>query len=243
MGHHIKRFRCDNGTGEYNNRNFQSIQAARGIRYEPAPPYTQHKNGIAVRLESTFKYHGPSLLGESTTHALSNAFLCCVYDGTGLYQTPLANSLLRKFRLLYSPVPFLQRNLWVLYSVLETLAGNCWNLEGRGVGVGCRCCAYRRRRTYTVKYLDTVLVENSPQRSRQRGRELEFPRCGSSEIVRRGDAVERERGFEGQEQESQWCRYWLSDFTEKRCERTARGNLSGLYRYIGEPVEAYNFPT
>ena len=39
----IKRFRYDNGRGEYDNRFFRSILAARGINFEPFPPYTQHK--------------------------------------------------------------------------------------------------------------------------------------------------------------------------------------------------------
>ena len=48
-GYDIKRFRCDNGRGEYNNRLFRGLLAARGISYEPSPPYTQHKNGLAER--------------------------------------------------------------------------------------------------------------------------------------------------------------------------------------------------
>jgi hypothetical protein len=52
-GHKIQRFRCDNGTGEYNNAEFQKILADSGIRYEPAPPYTQHKNGVAERMIRT----------------------------------------------------------------------------------------------------------------------------------------------------------------------------------------------
>jgi hypothetical protein len=36
----IKRFRCDNGHGEYDNRLFRGILAAEGIRFEPAPPHT-----------------------------------------------------------------------------------------------------------------------------------------------------------------------------------------------------------
>jgi len=45
----IKRFGYDNGRGEYNNRLFHSLLTARGISYKPAPPYTQHKNGVAER--------------------------------------------------------------------------------------------------------------------------------------------------------------------------------------------------
>jgi hypothetical protein len=52
-GYQIKRFRCDNGTGEYNNAEFQKILTDSGIKYEPAPPYTQHKNGVAERMIRT----------------------------------------------------------------------------------------------------------------------------------------------------------------------------------------------
>jgi len=49
-GYDIRRFRSDNGSGEYNNKNFRSILAVRGIAFEPCPPHTQHKNGIAERM-------------------------------------------------------------------------------------------------------------------------------------------------------------------------------------------------
>jgi len=55
-GYDIKRFRCDNGRGEYDNKFFRSILAARGIRFEPAPPYTQHKNGVAERMIGTLVF-------------------------------------------------------------------------------------------------------------------------------------------------------------------------------------------
>jgi len=43
----IKRFRCNNGQGEYDNQTFQYVLAARGTTYEPYPPYAHHKNGVA----------------------------------------------------------------------------------------------------------------------------------------------------------------------------------------------------
>ena len=46
-GYNIKRFRCDNGRGEYDNTLFRRILTGSGISYKPSPPYTQHKNGIA----------------------------------------------------------------------------------------------------------------------------------------------------------------------------------------------------
>jgi hypothetical protein len=38
-GYDIRRFRSDNGSGEYNNKMFRSILAARGIAFEPCPPH------------------------------------------------------------------------------------------------------------------------------------------------------------------------------------------------------------
>ena len=48
-GYTIKRFRCDDGGGEYDNRLFCGILAAGGISFEPAPHYSQHKKGVAER--------------------------------------------------------------------------------------------------------------------------------------------------------------------------------------------------
>jgi len=53
MGYEIKRFRCDNGRGEYDNNTFRYVLAARGTTYEPCPPYTHHKNGVAERMIHT----------------------------------------------------------------------------------------------------------------------------------------------------------------------------------------------
>jgi hypothetical protein len=53
FGYDIKRFRCDNGKGEYNNALFKSILVNSGITFEPAPPYTQHKNGVSERMIQT----------------------------------------------------------------------------------------------------------------------------------------------------------------------------------------------
>jgi len=43
----ICRFQCDNGKGEYDNEEYRSIFKESGISFEPAPLYTQHKNGVA----------------------------------------------------------------------------------------------------------------------------------------------------------------------------------------------------
>ena len=61
-GFRIKRFRCDNGTGEYNNKNFLQILSASGTAYEPSPPYTQHKNGVSERMICTLNTKARSML-------------------------------------------------------------------------------------------------------------------------------------------------------------------------------------
>jgi len=47
QGFHIKRFQSNNGSGEYNNLIFLGLLGEKGITFEPSPPYTQHKNGMA----------------------------------------------------------------------------------------------------------------------------------------------------------------------------------------------------
>jgi len=49
-GYDIRRFRSDNGSGEYNNKTFRSILTIPGIAFEPCQPHTQHKNGIGERM-------------------------------------------------------------------------------------------------------------------------------------------------------------------------------------------------
>jgi len=60
----IKRFRCDNGSGEYNNSVFRALLGEKGISYEPAPPYTQHKNGVAERMIRTLNTKVRSMMWE-----------------------------------------------------------------------------------------------------------------------------------------------------------------------------------
>jgi len=45
--HQIKRFRCDNGKGEYNNQYFKRYLADCGISYEPSARYAQNQNGVS----------------------------------------------------------------------------------------------------------------------------------------------------------------------------------------------------
>ena len=49
----IARLRCDNWRGEFDNCLFRGILPVSGISFEPAPPYTQHKNGKSERIIQT----------------------------------------------------------------------------------------------------------------------------------------------------------------------------------------------
>ena len=64
-GFRIKRFRCDNGSGDYNNSVFLALLGEKGISYEPAPPYTQHKNGVAERMIRTLNSKARSMMWEA----------------------------------------------------------------------------------------------------------------------------------------------------------------------------------
>ena len=48
-GHSIRRFRCDNGRGKYNNQFFTDFLKVEGSSYQPAAPYTQNQNGVSER--------------------------------------------------------------------------------------------------------------------------------------------------------------------------------------------------
>lgn len=61
----IRRFRCDNGRGEYDNTFFRGILRVRGISFEPSPPYTQHKNGVSERMIRTISTKARSMLLDS----------------------------------------------------------------------------------------------------------------------------------------------------------------------------------
>jgi len=49
-GYNIKRFQCNNGRGEFDNRLFRQLLATRGTALEFCPPYAHHKNGVAERM-------------------------------------------------------------------------------------------------------------------------------------------------------------------------------------------------
>jgi len=53
VGYKIKRFRCDNGRGEYNNNTIRYVFAAQGTTYEPCAAYAHQKNGVAERIIRT----------------------------------------------------------------------------------------------------------------------------------------------------------------------------------------------
>jgi hypothetical protein len=61
----IKRFRCDNGHGEFNNKKFLDTLGTQSISYEPALPYTQHKNGTAKRMIRTINTKARCMLLDS----------------------------------------------------------------------------------------------------------------------------------------------------------------------------------
>jgi len=49
----IKRFRVDNGAGEYTNKGFDSYRKKHGIVFEPTVPYGADQNGVGERSNRT----------------------------------------------------------------------------------------------------------------------------------------------------------------------------------------------
>ena len=64
-GHSIRRFRCDNGRGEYDNQYFTDFLKVEGISYEPAAPYTQNQNGVSERKIRTVVERARTMLLEA----------------------------------------------------------------------------------------------------------------------------------------------------------------------------------
>ena len=62
----IRRFRCDNGRGEYDNRFFLEFLSAERIGYEPAAPYTQNQNGVSERKIRTIVERARTMLLEAS---------------------------------------------------------------------------------------------------------------------------------------------------------------------------------
>jgi hypothetical protein len=65
LRYEIKRFRCDNGRGEYDNKTFRYVLAARGTTYEPCPPYAHHRNGVAERMIRTITEKARAMMIDS----------------------------------------------------------------------------------------------------------------------------------------------------------------------------------
>ena len=60
--HKIRRIRCDNGKGEYDNERFRGYLIENGITYEPSAPYTQNQNGVSERMIRTIVEKARSML-------------------------------------------------------------------------------------------------------------------------------------------------------------------------------------
>ena len=58
----IRRFRCDNGKGEYDNHLFKDFLSANGITFEPSAPYTQNQNGVSERVVRTISEKARTML-------------------------------------------------------------------------------------------------------------------------------------------------------------------------------------
>ena len=65
-GHIMRRFRCDNGRGEYDNIFFLEFLSAEGISYAPAAPYTQNQNGVSKRKIRTIVEQARTMLLEAS---------------------------------------------------------------------------------------------------------------------------------------------------------------------------------
>jgi len=65
QGYRIEQFRSDNGSGEYSNALFLALLGAKGIRFEPSPLYTQHKNGTAERMIRTLNTKARSMMWDA----------------------------------------------------------------------------------------------------------------------------------------------------------------------------------
>lgn len=61
----IKRFRCDNGTAEFNNDLQRQVLSAYGINYEPAPSHHQSSNGVSERKNDIIYRSATALLAQA----------------------------------------------------------------------------------------------------------------------------------------------------------------------------------
>jgi len=65
MGYEVKRFRCGNGRGEFDNKTFRQVLAAHGTTYEPCPPYTHHENGVSEHMIQNITEKARSMIIDS----------------------------------------------------------------------------------------------------------------------------------------------------------------------------------
>jgi transposase InsO family protein len=105
QGYTIKRFRSDNGKGEYSNEIFQTALGEAGITWEPSPPYTQHKNGVSERMIRTLNTKARSMLLDA---GLPSRFWAeAISTAAYLHKRSPSNSLEGKspFEMLYGAKP------------------------------------------------------------------------------------------------------------------------------------------
>jgi len=62
MRHEVKRFRCNNGCGEYDTNTFRLVLTARGTTYEQCPPYGHHEYRFAERMIETITEKARSMM-------------------------------------------------------------------------------------------------------------------------------------------------------------------------------------
>jgi hypothetical protein len=108
QGYHIKRFRCDNGTGEYANKTFWNALGKDGIAFEPSPPYPQHKGGVSERMIQTLNSKARAMLLDA---ALPMTFWAeALNTACYLHQCSLSQCLNNRtpFEVLYGKSPPLQ---------------------------------------------------------------------------------------------------------------------------------------
>jgi transposase InsO family protein len=105
QGYTIKRFRSDNGKGEYSNSIFQDMLGEAGITWEPSPPYTQHKNGVSERMIRTLNTKARSMLLDATLP--SRFWAEAISTAAYLHRRSPSNSLEGKspFEMLYGVKP------------------------------------------------------------------------------------------------------------------------------------------
>jgi len=94
MGYEIKRIRCDDGWGEYDNETFQYVLTARGTTYEPCPPYAHHENGVAQRMIRTITEMARAMMIDS--HVPVQFWGEAVNTAVYLHQRSLNEGLKRK---------------------------------------------------------------------------------------------------------------------------------------------------